>query len=167
VCFRLVLSVQPCSFSFFNLSRCGGCAESGVFAGFSYGNYELIPGSSSFSNPDETISGSSSARLGLYGWNGSVAVNVNRWFSFATDFSGLYSGSSASNTTKETLICGPSCTETVTIVDVASRPKVHNFLFGPQFSCPRGKIRPFAHFLLGMEHLNLLLEFPSHDLSQR
>ena len=126
-----------------------------IFAGFSYGNYELIPGSSSFSNPDETISGSSSARLGLYGWNGSVAVNMNRWFSFATDFNGLYSGSSASNTTKETLICGPSCTETITIVDVASRPKVHNFLFGPQFSYPGGKIRPFAHFLLGMEHLDL------------
>jgi opacity protein-like surface antigen len=126
-----------------------------IFAGFSYGNYELIPGSSSFANPDETISGSSSVRLGLYGWNGSVAVNMNRWFSFVTDFSGLYSGSSASNTTKETLICGPSCTETITIVDVASRPKVHNFLFGPQFSYPRGKIRPFAHFLLGMEHLDL------------
>jgi len=126
-----------------------------IFAGFSYGNYELIPGSSSFSNPDETISGSSSARLGLYGWNGSVAVNVNRWFSFATDFSGLYSGSSASNTTRETLTCGPGCTETITIVDVASRPKVHNVLFGPQFSYPGGKIRPFAHFLLGMEHLDL------------
>jgi opacity protein-like surface antigen len=126
-----------------------------IFAGFSYGNYELIPGTSSFTNPDETISGSSSARLGLYGWNGSVAVNVNRWFSLATDFSGLYSGSSASTTTTETLTCGPGCTQTITIVNVASRPKVHNFLFGPQFSYPRGKIRPFAHFLLGMEHLNL------------
>jgi len=126
-----------------------------IFAGFSYGNYELIPGSSSFSISDETISGSSSARLGLFGWNGSVAVNVNRWFSFATDFSGLYSGSSASNTTTETLTCGPGCTQTITSVNVAARPKVHNFLFGPQFSYPRGKIRPFAHFLLGMEHLNL------------
>ncbi len=126
-----------------------------IFAGFSYGNYELIPGSSSFSISDETISGSSSARLGLFGWNGSVAVNVKRWFSFATDFSGLYSGSSASNTTTETLTCGPGCTQTITSVNVAARPKVHNFLFGPQFSYPRGKIRPFAHFLLGMEHLNL------------
>ncbi len=126
-----------------------------IFAGFSYGNYELIPGSSSFSNPDETISGSSSARLGVYGWNGSVAVNMNRWFSFATDFSGLYSGSSTSTTTTETLTCGTGCTQTITIVDVASRPKVHNFLFGPQFSYPGGKIRPFAHFLLGMEYLEL------------
>jgi len=82
-------------------------------------------------------------------------VNVNRWFSFATDFSGYYSGSSTSTTTRETLICGTGCTETNTIVNVASHPKVHNFLFGPQFSYPRGKIRPFAHFLLGMEHLDL------------
>ena len=126
-----------------------------IFAGFSYGNYELIPGTSGFTNSLETISGSSSARLGLFGWNGSVAVNVNRWFSFATDFSGYYSGSSTSTTTTETITCGLGCTQTITIVDTDSRPKVHNFLFGPQFSYPRGKIRPFAHFLLGMEHLNV------------
>lgn len=127
-----------------------------IFAGFSYGNYELIPGTSGFSIPDETISGSSSARLGLFGWNGSVAVNVNRWFSFATDFSGYYSGSSTSTTITETITPCPGCQqETITSVNVASHPKVHNFLFGPQFSYPRGKIRPFAHFLLGMEHLDL------------
>jgi hypothetical protein len=57
-----------------------------VFAGFSYGNYELLPSTPSFSSSSETISGSPSARLGLFGWNGSVAVNVNAWFSFATDF---------------------------------------------------------------------------------
>ena len=126
-----------------------------IFAGFSYGNYELIPGTSAVSTPDETILGSSSARLGVFGWNGSVAANVNRWFSLATDFSGYYSGSSASTTMTETLTCGPGCTQTITIVNVASRPKIHNFLFGPQFSYPGGKIRPFAHFLLGMEHLDL------------
>ena len=126
-----------------------------IFAGFSYGNYELIPGTPGFTDSLETSSGSSSARLGLFGWNGSVAVNVNRWFSLATDFSGLYSGSSASTTTTETLTCGVGCNQTTTIVNVASRPKVHNFLFGPQFSYPRGKIRPFAHFLLGMERLDL------------
>ena len=126
-----------------------------IFAGFSYANYELIQGTSGISNPDESISASSSARLGLFGWNGSVAVNMNRWFSFATDFSGYYSGSSASTTTTETITCGTGCTETLTIVNVASRPKVHNVLFGPQFSYPGGKIRPFAHFLLGMEHLDL------------
>jgi hypothetical protein len=47
-----------------------------IFAGVSYGNYELLPATSSFSNSNETISGSSSGRLGLVGWNGSVAVNL-------------------------------------------------------------------------------------------
>jgi len=127
-----------------------------IFAGFSYGNYELLPATSGFSNSNETISGSSSGRLGLFGWNGSVAVNMNSWFSFATDFSGYYSGSSVSRTTTETFTptCIPlSCPpETNTFTNMASHPKIHNFLFGPQFSYPAGKIRPFAHFLVGGEH---------------
>jgi opacity protein-like surface antigen len=121
-----------------------------IFAGFSYGNFELIPGTSSFSSPTETVSSSSSGRLGTFGWDGSVAVNMNRWFSFATDFSGYYSGSSTSTTRTVTL---PTGTETIT--NVASNPKIHNFLFGPQFSYPAGKIRPFAHFLLGGQHADV------------
>lgn len=115
-----------------------------IFAGFSYANFELIPATSGFSSPTETITASPSARLGTFGWDGSVAVNMNRWFSFATDVSGYYSGSSTSITRTVTL---PTLTETIT--EIASSPKIHNFLFGPQFSYPAGKIRPFAHFLLG------------------
>jgi len=156
LCAALWFVVCNLSVSVFSVSVLAQDApKAEIFAGFSYGNYELIPGTSSFSISDETISGSSSARLGLFGWNGSVAVNMNRWFSFATDFSGYYSGSSASTNTTETLTCGPGCTQTITIVNVASRPKVHNFLFGPQFSYPAGKIRPFAHLLLGLERLDL------------
>lgn len=115
-----------------------------IFAGFSYANFELIPATSAFSSPTETITASPSGRLGTFGWDGSVAVNMNRWFSFATDFSGYYSGSSTSTTRTVTL---PTLTETIT--EIASSPKIHNFLFGPQFSYPAGKIRPFAHFLVG------------------
>ena len=126
-----------------------------IFAGYSYGNYELIPGSSSSVLGTSTISGVSSERLGLSGWNASVAVNVNRWFSFATDFSGYYSGSSASTTRTETLSCGQNCMQTNTIVSTVASPKIHNFLFGPQFSYPAGKIRPFAQFLVGGEHVDV------------
>src|SRR5260370_35345467 len=105
-----------------------------IFAGFSYANYELIPGSSGFSSPTETITASPSARLGTFGWDGSVAVNMNRWFSFATDFSGYYSGSSTSSTRTETLTCGIGCTQTITVTEITSSPKIHNFLFRPQFS---------------------------------
>lgn len=127
-----------------------------IFAGYSYGNYELIPGSGSTSVAGVSIiSGAPSARLGLSGWNGSVAVNINRWFSFATDFSGYYSGSSVSTTRTDTFSCGPSCTQTNTIVNTVASPKIHNFLFGPQFSYPAGKVRPFAQFLVGGEHLDV------------
>jgi len=130
-----------------------------VFTGFSYGNYELLPATPSFSSSNETISGSPSARLGLFGWNASVAVNVNPWFSFATDFSGYYSSSSTSTTYTQTITnpCGPlTCSpETITTKMVAASPKIHNFLFGPQFSYPGGKLRPFAHFLVGGEHTDI------------
>jgi hypothetical protein len=127
-----------------------------IFAGVSYGNYELLPSNPGFSSSSETISGNPSGRLGLIGWNGSVAVNMNRWFSFATDVSGYYSGSSTSTTTTVTISnpCEPvSCLpETITTTVAAAAPKIHNFLFGPQFSYPAGKIRPFAHFLIGGQH---------------
>jgi opacity protein-like surface antigen len=130
-----------------------------IFGGVSYGNYELLAPTSSFSSSNETISGSTSARLSLFGWNGSVAVPVNPWFSFATDVSGYYSGSTASTVITATITnpCGSeSCPpETITTTDVAARPKIHNFLFGPQFSYPVGKIRPFVHFLVGGEHSDI------------
>ena len=126
-----------------------------IFAGFSYGNYELIPGESASTLPSVTISGNPSGRLSVFGWNGSVAANMNRWFGLATDFSGYYSGSSTSVTTTETFTCGPGCTQTITYVQTASSPKIHNFLFGPQFSYPSGRIRPFGHFLVGGNHMNV------------
>jgi hypothetical protein len=92
-----------------------------------------------------------SARLGLLGWNGSVTANVNRWFGFTTDFSGNYSNSSTSITLTDTPNCAPTpCTPpTESIEYVVSQPRIHNFLFGPQFSYSSGKLRPFAHFLVG------------------
>lgn len=147
-----VVLVVVCNLAVF--AQDGPKAE--IFAGYSYGNYELIPGSSSVRIDTTAVSGATSARLSMNGWNGSVAVNMKRWFSFVTDFSGYYSGSSASTTTTETFSpCTGCSTQTSTIVNVASDPKIHNFLFGPQFSYPGGNIRPFAHFLVGGEHVDL------------
>jgi len=127
-----------------------------VFAGFSFANYELIGPTQGLSISNETISGTSAARLSLFGWNGSVVANMNRWFGFATDFSGYYSGSSTSTTSTTTITnpCGPvSCpSEIITTKIVAASPKIHNFLLGPQFSYPGSKIRPFGHLLIGVEH---------------
>jgi len=128
-----------------------------IFAGFSYADYELITltegsGSNSTVTNSPTTT-NSSARLGLLGWNGSVTANINGWFGFTTDFSGNYSNSSTSITETQTITpsCAPTpCTpQTETIELVASQPRIHNFLFGPQFSYPGRKVRPFAHFLVG------------------
>ena len=75
-----------------------------IFAGYSYGNYELFsaPPSILTSNTTTTVSSTSRARLSMSGWNSSAAVKMNRWFGFATDFSGYYSSSSAAATTTET-----------------------------------------------------------------
>ena len=121
-----------------------------IFGGFSYANYRFFQGphSTDIGNIASTTYGS--GRLSLYGWNGSATVGMNQWFGFTTDFSGYYSGSSASTTTITTpLSCGLGCTYTQTVVNSDSHPKIHNFLFGPQVSYPSGKIRPFAHLLLG------------------
>jgi hypothetical protein len=72
-----------------------------------------------------------------------------------TDFSGYYSGSSASTVRTDTFSCRLSCTQTNTITNTVESPKIHNFLFGPQFSYSAGKIRLFAQFLVGGEHVDL------------
>jgi hypothetical protein len=130
-----------------------------IFAGYSYGNYELSAGAAPISISTSGISTtmvSPSARMGLSGWNSSATVDINRWFGFATDFSGYYSGSSVSVTQTETLTPCTGCgTETNTTVNTFASPKIHNFLFGPQFSYPAGKIRPFAQFLIGGEHVDV------------
>lgn len=130
-----------------------------IFAGYSYGNYELfsVPSSILTSNTTTTVSNSSRARLGMSGWNSSAAVKMNRWFSFVTDFSGYYSSSSAAATTTEIVTVSgcPSCrTETSTSVNTFSPPRIHNFILGPQVAYPAGKVRPFAQFMVGGEHVN-------------
>jgi len=127
-----------------------------IFGGFSYANYELLSAGSSFSNSNETVTGNPSGRLGLYGWNASVGVGLNSWFSVATDVSGYYSNSSTSTTNTVTInnTCEPVACPPVTEqnTNVASNPRIYNFLLGPQFSYPHSKLRPFARFLVGGNH---------------
>jgi hypothetical protein len=128
-----------------------------IFGGLSYANYDLLSitrasssGSSSSTTTTSSLSTTnSSARLGLLGWNGSATVDINRGFGFTTDFSGNYSNSSTSITQTYAVACGTNCAETETIEIIASQPRIHSFLFGPQFSYSSGKLRPFAHYLIG------------------
>jgi outer membrane immunogenic protein len=81
----------------------------------------------------EVFGGYSYAGGNAYGWDGSVAGNVNRWFGLVADFSGQY-----------THIESPDSDE---------RIRTHSFLFGPRFSLRRNKhLTPFVHALLGATH---------------
>jgi hypothetical protein len=103
-------------------------------------------------------------RMGLYGWNGSVTAILTPWFGFTTDISGNYNTSTRSATTTETItdtdtpVCTPSScspittTMTSTYKYTVSEPLLHHFLFGPQFYFPTGKMRTYAHFLIGGNH---------------
>lgn len=66
------------------------------------------------------------ADLNLYGWNGAVTENVNKWFGGTADFSGWYAHSNSVNVS------------------------AHTFMFGPHFAYRKaGAFTPFAHVLLG------------------
>jgi hypothetical protein len=103
-------------------------------------------------------------RMGLYGWNGSVTAVLTPWFGFTTDVSGNYSTASRSATSTQTIIqnqtCAPNtCSSTSTLTSTyqytVSEPLLHHFLFGPQFYFPTGRMRSYAHFLIGGDHKNV------------
>lgn len=75
------------------------------------------------------------ADLNLYGWNGAVTENVNKWFGGTADFSGFYA--------HQTQV-GPG------LVPVDVNVSAHTFMFGPHFAYRKaGAFTPFAHVLLG------------------
>lgn len=100
-----------------------------VFGGYEYANAAQFLGGQ---------------RTGLNGWDGSVGVNLNRWFGVVTDFSGVYGSSNGSITL---LVCDPSCVPVTATTNESA--KLHSFLFGPQFSLRRSKWVMFGHMLLG------------------
>ena len=102
-----------------------------VFIGYSYMNADLVSGN----------------RTNLNGWNGSVEGKVLPFIGLVADFSGNYgSAPVAPNPTCGTI--GGSCS------DVGASTNIHNFLFGPRVSLSVGKVRPFAHALVGAGHIS-------------
>jgi outer membrane protein OmpA-like peptidoglycan-associated protein/opacity protein-like surface antigen len=69
------------------------------------------------------------------GWNGSLAINGNRWFGMVLDFNGHYKTIQESGFDFDT--------------------NAHSFLFGPQLSLRKhDKLTPFAQALFGFTHLD-------------
>jgi opacity protein-like surface antigen len=72
--------------------------------------------------------------LSSQGWNGSIAVNVNKWFGVVADFGGQYVN------TRE--------------VDFQEKIKSHTFLAGPQISFRFKRVTPFVRVLAGGASVN-------------
>ena len=84
----------------------------------------------------------------LHGWNGSVDVNLNKWFGVVGDFSGHYGSSS---TRVSTAVIGlPGL-----LVEASADSNVHTFLVGPQLSYRKDeRLTPFGHALIGFSRVH-------------
>jgi opacity protein-like surface antigen len=103
-----------------------------VFVGYSYVSADLV----------------SSGRTNLNGWNGSVEGKVLPFIGVVADFSGHYGTVPLAVNPKCTAIIGAECSS------LNGSASIHSFLFGPRVSVSVGKVRPFAHALIGAAHIS-------------
>jgi hypothetical protein len=103
-----------------------------VFAGYSYMSADLVP----------------TGRTNFNGWNGSVEAKVLPFIGVVGDFSGHYGSGPLAVNPACTAVIGGSC------FGLNASTNIYNFLFGPRVSVSVGKIRPFAHALLGAAHMS-------------
>lgn len=87
-----------------------------------------------------------SGSTGLNGWNGSVEMKFLPLIGIVGDFSGHYGSQTVTD------VCGfiGGCVNVRENMDST----VYHFLVGPQLSFTVGRVRPFAHALLGAGHLS-------------
>ncbi|MEW6208485.1 MAG: outer membrane beta-barrel protein [Acidobacteriota bacterium] len=86
----------------------------------------------------------------LHGWNGSIAVNLNKWFGVVADFSGHYD----SNTSSFSSSFIPGLPTVSGRIEADTN--IHNFLFGPRFSYRKKEsVTPFAHALIGFSRAHV------------
>jgi hypothetical protein len=79
----------------------------------------------------------------LNGWEGSLEGKIFPFIGIVGDFSGDYGSLSFP------VFCGPGvCPQ------VSASAHIENVLFGPRFSVPVGKFRPFGEVMIGVAHAN-------------
>jgi hypothetical protein len=94
---------------------------------------------------------------GFSGWNAAGQFNLSSWFGITADISGHYGTLVTAKITSASF-------QGINFVDF-SLPKQRNydFLFGPVFSYRKPRYKPFAHALLGDEHINFgRVQLPSN-----
>ena len=103
-----------------------------VFVGYSYMSADLV----------------SNSRSNLNGWNGSVEGKVLPFIGLVADFSGHYGSVPLAVNPTCTAVIGGACST------LSASTDIHSFLFGPRVSVSVGKLRPFAHALIGASHIS-------------
>jgi hypothetical protein len=111
-----------------------------LFVGYSYAHADLT------TSAIASHQGPSVATGNLNGWNASVEGKVAPFLGFVADVSGHYGTPTGSSVCTLFPACGTA------IGPVHSR--LYNFVGGPQVSFSIGRIRPFAHALVGASHVS-------------
>jgi hypothetical protein len=122
------------AFTLFALATvaCAQIPGGNVFVGYSYMSADLA----------------SNSRSNLNGWNASVEGKVLPFIGLVADFSGHYGSVPLSVNPTCTSVIGGACSS------LSASANLHSFLFGPRVSVSVGKVRPFAHALLGAAHMS-------------
>jgi hypothetical protein len=113
-------------------AACAQIPSGNVFVGYSYMSADLV----------------SNGRTNLNGWNGSVEGKVLPFIGIVGDFSGHYGSTPLAVNPTCAAVIGGACSS------LSASTNIHSFLFGPRVSVSVGKVRPFAHALLGAAHMS-------------
>lgn len=103
-----------------------------VFLGYSYLNANSLAGD----------------RANINGWNGSLEGKIFPFVGIVADFSGHYGRQTIPSGCIAQV--GAPCSPPPNLVT-----RQYAFVFGPRVSVSVGKIRPFAHYLVGAGHISI------------
>ncbi len=94
-----------------------------------------------YASMDQNVVFGSSGRLNSNGWNTGLTLGLDEWFGLEFNFANVRHLESAS-----TVVSG------VGTVQVSASERHSTFVAGPRFILDRGRARPFAHVLVGIDH---------------
>jgi hypothetical protein len=93
----------------------------------------------------------------LNGWDVSATYNVNRWFGFVAEGSGLYGSKEISPARTIIFICSPQapCPPAINAPAITLSQKIHTYSLGPRFYLRNHtRYTPFARALFGAGYIS-------------
>ncbi len=130
---RRVLATLIATLAFTAFANAQVPPSGNIFLGYSYFNADT----------------NSSNRANLNGWNGSLEGKIFPFVGIVADIGGYYGSQNFP-------LAIPVCTGVIGATCPSGNPstKTYTALFGPRVSFSVGKIRPFAHVLVGAGHIS-------------